>query len=359
MATTQITTTDSRSITQYQQERIAEEALKYNVLAIKGMIGDDPNANVIVTESDLAKGKGDTVNYYLEMKLSGQGVTSNGTLRGNEEQLVHYQDTVKIDQIRNGVILDGRMTEQRTRIKLRKRAPRALGRWGGEWLNELAVTMLSGKRGTNSGKLSTAFTGFAGNTLTDLDSTHLTYAGSATAKANLASTDKFDLTAVERFVTTAETISPQVLAIPMDGENKWLGLLHPYQARDMRTNTNTFQWADFQKAVTQGGKEGLYKKNALGEHANVIFHKSQDVRTFTDYGAGANVAAARALFLGAQAGVIAYGEGYGDQQWEYVEIKDDYNNQNGFGTGLIVGIKRCVFNSLTYGLIGCDSAAAA
>lgn len=359
MSTTQVATGDARTVTQYQQDQIADTALKFNVLAQKGFIGEDPTTSIIVVETDLAKGKGDTVKIYLEAKLAGQGRVEGQTLRGNEEALVHFDDSLKIGEICHAIVLDGKMTEQRTRINLRKRAPRALGRWGGEWLNELAMVMLSGVRGTNTGKLATTFTGFAGNTMTAIDSAHQLYAGSASSKATVASTDKFDLTAIEKAVTTAEVLDPQVVGINMDGENKWMCGLHPWQARDMRTNTNTFQWADFQKAVTQGGGKGLYTKNALGEHANTILFKSQDVRTFSDYGAGSNVAAARALFLGAQAGGIAYGKGYEGRQWDYVEITDDYERQTGFSVGMIVGIKRCIFNGLTFGLLGIDSAAAA
>lgn len=358
MATTSIATGDSRTVVQYQQERIAEEASNYDVFAIKGFVGEGAGFAIGI-ENDLSKQKGDTMHYYLEARLTGQGRTGDNTLRGSEEQLLHYEDSVSIDQIRHGVILAGKMTEQRTRIKLRKRAPKALGRWGGEWKSELAMTMLSGARGVNAGKLSLSFSGFGGNSLVVPDSDHLLYGGNATAKANVDSSDIYDLSLVERFVTLAETSDPQLTPLSADGEDKYLGLIHPYQARDLRTNTNSGQWADIQKSVTQSGKANLFMKNALGEHAGVVFHKSQDIRRFTDYGAGSNVAAARALFLGAQAGVMAFGEGFGESQWDYVEIKDDYNNQAGFAVGMIMGLKPCIFNSKRFGMVAADTAAAA
>jgi hypothetical protein len=40
---------------------------------------------------------------------------------------------------------------------------------------------------------------------------------------------------------------------------------------------------------------------------DVVLHKHKGVIRFTDYGAGANVAASRSLFLGEQAGGVAFG----------------------------------------------------
>lgn len=358
MGTTTVGTGSTLTVKQYQQNRISEEALKFNTIGQRGFMGDSAN-NILVVENALSKDAGDSVDYYLEMNLQGAGVGSNETARGNEEQLVYHNDTLKIDERFHSVLIKGKMTDQRTRIKLRKRAPRALGRWGGEWLNELFWTMITGERGTNNGKLASNFTGFAGNTLTVADSDHVLYGGDATSKASIDATDKFDLTLIEKNVTKAETLSPQVMPISLDGDNKWMMGIHPYSARDLRTNTNNFQWADFQKAVTQGGGKGLYTKNALGEHADTILFKSQDVRTFSDFGAGSNVAGVANVFFGAQAGVIAYGKGYEGAQWNYVEITEDYERETGFGTGIIVGIKPCIFNSKRFGMIVNYCAAAA
>lgn len=358
MATTTVGTSSSLTVRQYQQKRIAEEALKFNTLAQRGFMGPDSN-NVLIVENALSKDAGDTVDYFLEMNLQGAGVGSTETARGKEEQLVYHNDTLKIDERFHSVLIKGKMTDQRTRINLRKRAPRALGRWGGEWMNELFWVMVTGERGTNVGKLATNFTGFAGNALVVPDAEHIQYANDATSKATIDSTDKTSLTEIERLVTKAETISPQVMPLSMDGENKFMYGIHPYAARDLRTNTNNLQWADLQKAVTQGGGKGLYTKNALGEHADTIIFKSQDVRTYSNFGAGSNVAGVANIFFGAQAGVVAFGKGYDGMQWNYVEITEDYERETGFGVGIIVGVKPCIFNSKRFGMIANYCAAAA
>lgn len=360
MATLAVSSGGTLSVVQYQGEKLAAEARKIDILASKGLVGKTSNS--IIQEIDEAeKDKGDSVIYYLRMKGTGAGTDGDATLEGNEEAMVFYQDQVYLGQKRHAFRLDGLLTEQRTKIKLRREAGETLATWFGEWDNELAMTMLSGIAGTNGGILGTGFTGFGGNTLVVPDSDHLVYANSANTSAGMTAADVLTLNWIDKLVAKAQTLSPQVAPAHVDGQEMFVLIVHPYQARDLRTNTNSGQWMDIQKAAMAGGSVSnnpIFKgQNVLGMYNGVLILVSQDVRTVSTYGSG-SVAAARALFLGRQAGVRAFGKGT-SEKYKYVEKSFDYDNQTGFSGSKIVGLKPVIFNSKRLGMIALDTAAAA
>ena len=91
----------------------------------------------------------------------------------------------------------------------------------------------------------------------------------------------------------------------------------------MRTNSSTGQWLDVQKAAMMGGQvtnSPIYT-GALGEYNGVIIRSSQDVTQGVSSTAGTAITTVRrAILLGAQAAVIAYGQGnYGPMQYRWNE----------------------------------------
>jgi N4-gp56 family major capsid protein len=91
---------------------------------------------------------------------------------------------------------------------------------------------------------------------------------------------------------------------------------------------------------------------------DVVLHKHKGVIRFTDYGAGGNVAAARALFLGRQAGVVAFGSPGNGLRFDWHEEERDNGNQAVITTSSIFGIKKTAFTiagtSRDFGVISMD-----
>ena len=85
--------------------------------------------HIIHVKEELKKGDGDTIHIGLLMPLAGEGVRGDDTLENNEEKMNYRDFSVKIDQIRNGVRLKGRMEEKRTQINMRRDAKVALSKW--------------------------------------------------------------------------------------------------------------------------------------------------------------------------------------------------------------------------------------
>lgn len=313
---------------------------------------------------------GEQITYDLVMQLKMQPVEGDTTLEGKEEDLKFYTDALYIDQMRGGVNTGGKMTRKRTIHDLRKIARVRQSEWWARLFDELIFMYLSGARGVNADFIfPTTYTGFANNSLTAPDSQHVMYGGAATSKATVASTDKFNLTLVERAVTKASVMGGGTSGIPaiqpcmIDGEEHYVIVMHPYQEYDVRTNSSTGQWLDIQKAVsTAEGRANPIFKGALGMHNNVVLHKHRGVINYSDYGAGSNVAAARALFMGRQAGVVAFGSPGTGLRFDWHEESQDRGNQAVITTGSIFGVKKASFSiegtSYDFGVIALDTAAA-
>jgi N4-gp56 family major capsid protein len=171
------------------------------------------------------------------------------------------------------------------------------------------------------------------------------YAGVATAKNNLANTDVFSLPAINRFAAYAELTDPMMQPFSIAGQKKFVCIMHPIQALQLQTSTSENDWLAIQKAVGMRGSENLIYTGALGEYDGVVLHKHRNVVTFNDYGSGANLNAARALFLGAQAGILAYGQEGSPQRMSWNEETDDRGNALAITAGAIFGAKKSRYNS--------------
>jgi N4-gp56 family major capsid protein len=261
------------------------------------------------------KDTGDKLTYGLRMLLTGDGQLGDNTLEGNEESLIFYSDSILIDQLRHATRSSGKMSEQRVPYNMREEARLALSDWFADRIDCAVMNHLAGNAGITDKKWTGANTTvapstgrkvFAGTSITD------------EASLSAAATDNFTLTLIDKAVVTARTASPLIKPVKINGEDKFVCFIHPYQHYQLRSNTGTAQWMDIQKAAMTGGqisKNPIYT-GALGEYNGVVLHESTRVPWGT---AAANTAhpkcavgtanVARAVFCGAQAAVLCTGKG--------------------------------------------------
>lgn len=332
-------------------------------------VGEDAQTP-LQTLPHLENDAGDQVSYDLVMQLKMKPIQGDNTLRGKEEDLKFYTDSLYIDQLRGGVNTGGRMTRKRTIHDLRKIARVRQSEWWARLFDETFFMYLSGARGINADYIEdTSFTGYAGNAFVAPDDAHLLYGGDATAKANLDANDKFTLGLIDKAVTKASVMGGGTSGIPaiqpceINGEPHYVLVMHPYQEYDLRTNTSTGQWMDIQKAAAGAeGRNSPMFKGGLGLYNNVILHSHKNAILFNDYGSGANVAAARALFLGRQAGVVAFGSPGTKLRFGWDEEMEDRGNQVVITTHSIIGVKKSAYTidgtSRDFGVVAMDTAAA-
>ena len=320
----------------------------------------------------LERDAGDQISYDLVMQLKMRPVQGDAVLRGKEEDLKFYTDALYIDQLRGGVNTGGKMSRKRTLHDMRMIARERQSDWWARLFDETLFMYLSGARGVNADFIEgTDFTGYAGNSFVAPDTQHLLYGGDATSKATVDSADKLSLTTIDKALSRAETMGGGISGIPelqpcmIDGEPHYVLVMHPWQEYDLRTNTGTGQWLDIQKAAAGAeGKANPIFKGGLGMYNNVVLHKHKGVIRFEDYGASspATVKAARALFLGRQAGVIAFGSPGTGLRFDWHEELEDRANQVVITTSSIFGVKKTAFTidgtSRDFGVIAIDTAAA-
>lgn len=324
-------------------------------------IGTDDN-NIIQRKTELETDAGDTISFDLCVQMRNKPTYGDARLEGKEESLKFYTDQVIIDQVRHAASAGGKMSRKRTAYDMRMIAKNRLGDYFARLVDELFFMYLSGARGINQDFIEdTTYTGFAGNSFTAPDSAHLIYGGTATSKASLTASDKMTVTVVEKAVTKAmmmQALDPNVanmVPVTNGSDDQYVLIMSPFQEFDMRTNTTTGQWLDIQKAAaTAEGRNNPIFKGALGMINNTVLHKHRNVIRFADYGAGANLDASRALFLGRQAAVVAYGTA-GGLRYYWEENTKDYSNEPTVASGFLGGIKKTVFNGRDFGVISIDT----
>lgn len=320
-------------------------------------MGEDSNSLVQI-QGETQKAAGDRITIGLRMLLSGAGIQGDNTLEGNEEALTLYSDNIFIDQLRHATRSKGKMTEQRVPWSVREENRMALRDWWAERLELWTANQLAG----NTAQTDTRYTGNQA-TIT-VDANHLLIAGpngaGATAETSISATTSFGtgnyltLTDIDRCVTKAKTMSPKIRPIRMGGKDWYVMFLHPFQVFALRNDTAAANsWNTLQRAAVQGGDltNNPIFTGALGVYNNVILHEWSYLPTAVSVSAVSVGATRRAVFCGAQAAAMAYGQGGGPNQMSWVEELFDFGNQLGVSAGMIGGLKKTVFNSADFGTI--------
>lgn len=325
--------------------------------------GKDENA-VIQVKSDLASDAGDRMSFDLSVQLRGGVTRGDDRLKGNEEQLKFYTDEVIIDQMRKAVSAGGKMSRKRIVHDMRQVARNRLSDYWSQYIDEMKFIYLSGARGVNEDFLEgVQYMGHAGNALRAPDGQHILFGGDATSKATLTADDKMSRNLIERAANKARMMrardpkTANLLPISVGSEKHYVMVMSPDQEFDLRTEQGAGGWLEIQKAAAAAeGKNNPIFKGGLGMINNIVLHSHESAIRFNDYGAGQNVHAARALFLGRQAAVVAYGQA-GGLRFTWKEEVDDYDNEPVVAAGTIMGISKTRFNNRDFGVVAIDTAA--
>lgn len=322
-------------------KKLIREALKETF--VSRFMGSG-SSSLVHVKSEMNKAAGDRIRFGLRVQLTGAGVQGDATLEGNEEALTTYYDDLTINQLRHAVISQGKMSEQRVPFSVRDEAMSGLK----DWLADRFDTSFFNQIGGNTGQADTKYTGNIA-TIAPSSGRWLFSDGTHTTEASLSTTDVFQLSFIDRAVTTAKVSTPLIRPIKVNGKDHYVMFLHPYQVHALRTDATSgrITWYDAQKARIQGGDTGQGENpifnGALGEYNGVVLHESTRIPTVV-----ANVY--RSVFCGAQAAVMGFGQG-NDESGDWVEKLFDYDNQLGVKAGSIFGLKKTVFNAVDFGTI--------
>lgn len=276
-------------------------------------------SNVVHQNKDLTNVKGDSVVFGLMMNLNGPGVEGNQKLAGAEDTLNIYDFTVQTKLIRNAVSRF-EADDQKTQYDMLKEIKGALKQWLADWLdNKLMIELCS----------------------TPSSSKEAVAASAAGTYASITANDKLTTTIISRAKRKAMMHAPKVQPIKVDGMDKYIMLVHPWAARDLKDDP---KWlAAQQNANIRGSKNPIFT-GALGEYDGVILYEYERVLCDNTGASSANVC--HNLLLGKQAACFAVA-----RPAKHIEQTDDYGNIAGNGIAFYGEVKKTKFNNKDYGSI--------
>mgnify|MGYP000865197632 CR=1 FL=1 len=305
----------------------------------------------------------------LVTDLTGGGVVGDNQLEGSEEQLFADTQTIRIDQIRNGVRSKGRMSEQATVIRFRATAKDRLSFWIADVLDELLFLTAAGRAYTLNTDGSTRGTSqlpqlsFASD-VAAATSNRIKYAGTATSEGTLTTSDTmtWDLVTTMKAAAKRKRIRP----INAGGKGYYVLILSTEQCRDLEKTS------DYKTLTAQAMPRGL--DNPLFNNAkkiinDVVIYDHQKVYNTlgatsgsAKWGSGNTVDGAQAMMLGA--GALGFAQ-LGAPEMEESD-NTDYKNRPGIALGRIIGMLKPQYKSRydsqsreDYGIYTLKTAAAA
>ncbi len=178
----------------------------------------------------------------------------------------------------------------------------------------------------------------------------------------LAAADTMTLDLVTAAATKAQLANPKIQKIQSGGDSFYVMYLHPLCARDIRKSSD---WKSAQQYARERGDKNPVFRGALGYWSNVLLLENEFVpwlntavagNSFRGAAVGTDCAVncARNLLVGQSAVLMAEAS----NPDALVVETFDYKNKDGVAANFIGGIQKAMFNSLEYGVIAVDAAAA-
>jgi len=336
---------------------------------INQFAGTGSNAMVQRVTEMTKNNKGTKANITLLADMTGDGITGDYTLEGNEEALRAYDISIELDQLRFANRIAGRMTDQKTVVNFREQSRDALAYAMADRCDQLAFLTLSGVAYTNknNGALRTVVGGAVnGQELVDLsyasDVSAPTAArhrrwdatgGLTTGATNaVAAVDKISYECIVNLKAYAK--DQYIRGIRGAGNQETFHMfVTPQQMADLKLDASFL--ANVRNAGVRGTSNSLFSGSSSLMVDGVMIHEFRHVFNTSGaasgssgnagaagykWGAGADVNGARALFCGAQALALA-----DIGLPEMVEDTFDYGNQSGISVGKIFGMRKPKYNS--------------
>ncbi len=381
MALTNFASLTSNQLTAWSRDfwRVAR-----NLSFVNQFAGTGQNAMVQRVTELTKSDKGTKAVITLLADMTGDGVTGDNTLEGNEEALRAYDITIELDQLRFANRIAGRLADQKSVVNFRETSRDALAYAMADRMDQLAFLTLSGVAYThkNNGALRTT-SSTTGLELADLefasdvsaptgdrhrrwDATNGLVAGDTTA---VVAADSMSYECIVNLKAYAK--DNYLRGIRGQGGDEVFHLfVTPQQMKALKLDSDFL--ANVRNAGIRGPSNQLFAGSSSLMVDGIMVHEFRHVFNTSGatagtssnagaagykWGADADVNGARALFCGAQALAMA-----DIGLPEVVEDTFDYGNQQGISIGKIFGLRKPKYNSdvsgsvQDFGVIALDTA---
>jgi N4-gp56 family major capsid protein len=363
MALTNFASLTSEQLTAWSRDfwRVAR-----NMSFVNQFAGSGSNAMIQRITELTRSDKGTRAVLTLLADMTGDGVTGDNTLEGNEEALRSYDITIELDQLRFANRIAGRLADQKSVVNFRETSRDALAYAMADRMDQLAFLTLAGVAYTHktNGALrpTSATTGlelvdleFASDVSAPTSARHLRTDGDLLVAGDTTALESTDVIKYRHIVDLkAFAKDNYIRGIRGAGNEEIFHMfVTPKQMADLKLDSDFL--ANVRNAGIRGPNNQLFAGTSSLMVDGVMIHEFRHVfntsgaTTGTSseagdpgykWGANADVEGARALFCGAQAlGMADIGLP------EIVEDTFDYENQAGISIGKIFGLRKPKFNS--------------
>lgn len=311
----------------------------------KRYMGTD-EASIFQLKEDLTKKKGDTVTFALVNELTGNGVTGNSTLKGNEERLNSRSHAVTVDFLRHAVAVDD-WDIQKSVIDLRNAARTQLRQWAQKKLRDditAALGQIDGVNYTSSNATQrNAWTANNSDRLLFGTATTNYNATFATAIGNITSTEQLSPNALSLMKRIAQSASPKVRPVYVkEMDQEWyVCFIGPRAWRDLTEDnptTNALILAN-RDARVRGVDNPLFTGDSL-VWDGMILREIPEIAALTDISTSSGAAVEPVYLCGAQAVGVAWA-----QRTKSTTDTDDYEFLHGVGVQEIRRIEKLRFGT--------------
>jgi N4-gp56 family major capsid protein len=309
-------------------------------------MGTDESA-IIQLKDDLSKKKGDSVTFALVNELTGNGVTGNTTLKGNEERLNSRSHRVAVDVLRHAVAVDD-WDVQKSVIDLRNAARSQLQVWAKKKLRDGILTAL----GQIDGVAFTSSTPTQRNTWAANNQDRILFGDNTGNYSATFATGTFA-------VSAAETLTPNILSLmkrmaqnasPKIGptmvkeiDQEWyVAFVGPYAWRDLTEDnptTNVLTLAN-RDARVRGVDNPLFTGDSL-VWDGIIIREIPEITALESSLSSSGVRLEPVYLCGVQAVGLAWA-----QRTKSTTDTDDYEFLHGAGVQEIRGIEKLRFGTV-------------
>jgi N4-gp56 family major capsid protein len=308
-------------------------------------MGTDESA-IIQLKEDLTKKKGDRVTFALVNELTGNGVTGNTTLKGNEERLNSRSHAVAVDVLRHAVAVDD-WDQQKSVIDLRNAAKSQLREWAMKKLRDGIVDALGQIDGVkfSSSTVAQRNTWTANNQDRVLfgDTTSNYNATFATAAFNVSAAESLTPNILSLMKRMAQKASPKIKPVMVkDTDQEWyVAFVGPRSWRDLNEDnptTNPLILAN-RDARVRGVDNPLFTGDSL-VWDGIIIRQIPEIEVIDSSLSSSGVALEPVYLCGAQAIGLAWA-----QRTKSTTDTDDYGFLHGVGVQEIRGIEKLRFGT--------------
>tara|TARA_R110000868_G_scaffold189695_2_gene433122 strand:- start:167257 stop:168288 length:1032 start_codon:yes stop_codon:yes gene_type:complete len=301
--------------------------------------------SIVQVKEELTKSSGDAITVQLRSKLTGAGVTGETALKGNEEDLIFYDQKLTVDTIRHAVILRGEMSEKRVAFDLRNQAKEALVDWASDKMRADIITALTD---TSVGRDQTRY--LYGATDANYNAAHATALSAVDSVNDKLTTDLISRAKRKAMLDGTRKVRPFVLKQGNKVEEVYVLFAHSYAIRDLLKD-QAFKDVNVHIPTNFGDSVLVHGQRYKGMWDGVMIFECSEMPILAGAGDTA-IDVAHNILCGAQSAAIAWGK-----KTNYKEDSDDYGHENGFAIDEIRGIEKLVFNGVDHGLVNVFTAA--